>query len=1416
MITLPRSNNKKWSTSYRGEYLGDITNTFGIDLFSSQPNVRVGKKFYPHTTGTLSGSSLTPPADLLTANISNGVSREVKTWGVADNKVIIRSVDGSAFVKDTSTGFTAAENTGFGSDLLSVTDETEDVVAVTEVAIAQGSGAFAITGTGNNTKWAQSFTQVQGPFKSLSFYAKKVSSPSDNLIVEIQSDNAGTPSGTVLSSLTLSATGFTTSFVQYTYENTDWSTPALQLNLDSVYHIVFRRSGSSDTVNYIELRSNLALNETDDPYKNGQLQQYNGSTWTRTVTYTRTDTFTADGTWTVPANVTSATVECWASGGNGINNTGGGGGGAYSRSVLSLTPGNKHGITVGLASNYLEDGTASAFNGVQVLAVGGGGSGGRNGGSGTRPGGGGGGGGVVQRNLGIGVGTYAITIGDGGAPSGVTGGDTTFAALITAKGGGGGGTASNDGSNGASGGGSPQASNAQGTGIPGQGYDGGDGYNTDKGGGGGGAGGTGTTPTASVAGDGGPGKPSSITGVLTYYGGGGGGGGAGGAGAGTGGTGGGGNGANSGNGSSATANTGGGGGGSASNGTSGGQGGKGVVIVRYRSAAYTATGGTITTDGDYKVHTFTSSGTFEITAVNYSRVLAAGGKSGYNGGAGGLTADGIGDVKYSGGNGYIGTGDRGGGGGAGDSGNGQDSGSEIGGGGGLRQGGEAGGKLNTTWSYYGSPYGGGGSSRTGGGYPAGRGEVRITYNVTEAADYPNVIGRFFGRNSYGTSQFYTFPTDIIPGETLLLVVSADNNGTISKSGWTVLSSKITPTSNCAQTILYKVATGDDDGSFASSINTSTTYIGYRIKNAGTPTATLDANLTGNPPSHSTGLSGKQLWIATYTATQDTTATNNPTAAPTNYTSFIMQPEEYNYDEQNLKGARTAVAERLADTSIEDPGAFTGLGDSYGVFGTIAIPYQLDEFYVDASVSLQVEFPEAAERLYVSTTRDVKFLNQDNGIWQSLWMGVLQKDALDSNYPHPMKLLSAGGLIFVGDGNKLHSFIATATNATEATENRLVFDATHYINWIQVTKSAVFIGLANKLSDSLPSYVCYYEPNSEITRIFTIEEGATVGFIVDENCQIIDKAGQMRYYNGSAFLFYDAMPPYYAKQKVTTLPHRNGIVVKDKQVHILWEGQYPWGAGIWVYEDGRLYHRHPFVFDKVNLNSFGAVDGAPSWKGLYYNGTRWYAGASVYESDNTTENKGVYSDTKISGVTVESEGRGYIKTPKFGSSQRDSVWQRVFAKIEKTTLEGTATGDVKLKYRQDYTPIGESVYAPAFTGTWTSPTTFTTTTAAFKTAVDSGEVTAGNEVIIRRGQGAGLRATIVSIAGTTTRTVTIDEGLSDISSGSMTFSIENWRYIPNKDLVGSNSEWLQVKAEIRDEVELEELQITSDNNETNVE
>lgn len=136
-----------------------------------------------------------------------------------------------------------------------------------------------------------------------------------------------------------------------------------------------------------------------------------------------------------------------------------------------------------------------------------------------------------------------------------------------------------------------------GLGTPGQGNNGGGctGANT-GGGGGGGAGQVGET--AGIGGGaGGDGLQSAITGTLTWYAGGGGG-------------------AYQSLGTwTAAANGQGGGGSHYGGGTAGASDGDaetpgpGICVIRYRGPQK-ATGGTITTDGDYVIHTFTTSGTF--------------------------------------------------------------------------------------------------------------------------------------------------------------------------------------------------------------------------------------------------------------------------------------------------------------------------------------------------------------------------------------------------------------------------------------------------------------------------------------------------------------------------------------------------------------------------------------------------------------------------------------------------------------------------------------------------------------------------------------------------------------------------------------------------------------------------------------
>lgn len=87
--------------------------------------------------------------------------------------------------------------------------------------------------------------------------------------------------------------------------------------------------------------------------------------------------FTTSGSFTIPAGVTSITVECWGAGGGGgpvipySNRGGGGGGGAYAKSVISVTPGATYSYVIGSGGGPKNSGGDTYFGSSLVLAKGG-------------------------------------------------------------------------------------------------------------------------------------------------------------------------------------------------------------------------------------------------------------------------------------------------------------------------------------------------------------------------------------------------------------------------------------------------------------------------------------------------------------------------------------------------------------------------------------------------------------------------------------------------------------------------------------------------------------------------------------------------------------------------------------------------------------------------------------------------------------------------------------------------------------------------------------------------------------------------------------------------------------------------------------------------------------------------------------
>ena len=153
-----------------------------------------------------------------------------------------------------------------------------------------------------------------------------------------------------------------------------------------------------------------------------------------TISFSQTtDTFTASGSWTVPAGVTSVTVEIWgAGGGGGGSNTNaaggsGGGSGAYVSKTMTVTPLTNYTFTIGTGGAGGAAGSATGGNGGDstinfggLMTAGGGNGGARNAGAvGT---GGAASGGTTNTNGNSGIAGGASGGNGGNAPNGGTGG----------------------------------------------------------------------------------------------------------------------------------------------------------------------------------------------------------------------------------------------------------------------------------------------------------------------------------------------------------------------------------------------------------------------------------------------------------------------------------------------------------------------------------------------------------------------------------------------------------------------------------------------------------------------------------------------------------------------------------------------------------------------------------------------------------------------------------------------------------------------------------------------------------------------------------------------------------------------------------------------------------------------------------
>lgn len=152
---------------------------------------------------------------------------------------------------------------------------------------------------GNNssldTKDAQSFTVGGSPLTIDTIHVKgsRVNNPIGDIIFEVQTDSAGTPSGSVL------ATGYIPAAALGTTD-ADIYVPlneSLTLSASTVYWIVFYASNGVNGSNFFQLARSIS-----DVYAGGVLARYNGSAWSNSTW----DLFLELGTSTISSAVSLA------------------------------------------------------------------------------------------------------------------------------------------------------------------------------------------------------------------------------------------------------------------------------------------------------------------------------------------------------------------------------------------------------------------------------------------------------------------------------------------------------------------------------------------------------------------------------------------------------------------------------------------------------------------------------------------------------------------------------------------------------------------------------------------------------------------------------------------------------------------------------------------------------------------------------------------------------------------------------------------------------------------------------------------------------------------------------------------------------------------------------------------------------
>jgi hypothetical protein len=466
------------------------------------------------------------------------------------------------------------------------------------------------------------------------------------------------------------------------------------------------------------------------------------------------------------------------------------------------------------------------------------------------------------------------------------------------------------------------------------------------------------------------------------------------------------------------------------------------------------------------------------------------------------------------------------------------------------------------------------------------------------------------------------------------------------------------------------------------------------------------------------------------------------------------------------------------------------------------------------------------KLLVSTGTNIASTTDANGntFDDDWWTAVVSGTALTGSRPHIMDVSRIGReTLFVTDGNLVryyntaagHSTVTLATQLTAcclATDYAATWVGTYssdgnaYVYEIYVgetgdggtpiARNAYVIDGTAVLSMDVIEGVVYIVTDRGHVQVFngrsfvTVASfpfasigvtlaGMTIGNINTSNIERAIHPKGMRRYNRSLFININT-----TNQIIEDLA-ANPTDDDDIFENVIVNERSP--SGVWEFNADTqvLNHRYSLTYDTSSKGYHKQLTSSP---------------VLVVDNEYTrllTAGRVETDETQIFVEDYENEPLSYFITPEIISDTIEEAWEKVVLKANR--LVGSET--IEVKYRK----VKSSSYPEYAAISWLTPNTLT--------YVGTLAAQVGDEVEVISGNGAGKVAHIVSISGSSTLTVELDDSIGTANELA-TVRFDNWKKIDTSMIattgeyksfgVNETGPWIQFKVVMKGRVELRQF------------